>query len=316
MATEEEIDRLRYTTENGVLTYSAGVGVSLFDSLPTLEDQLSFWGFDGTEIQNIMNKINAVDALKSIPTSVTTTDPLTNQPKTNVNGSLVSNSAQSLKNTTEFQKATIELEKQKVQSMIEANRISQMKLVSTIDSNTLQEASQILAAEQYIVSTQILDSLKDIKTALTNQKLTSSVNIDTTKLVEANQTIASGVENQLATNAKIVENLTKQNLHYDFLTKGVSTLKDSNGNAIIPQEVQARINAEKLIEQEDMNRTTIDELMEFIPDLVAGATNEVGELLGTTDGFDLDFNPMSYIDEILMKDFQQHKDNYHPENKA
>ena len=51
-------------------------------------------------------------------------------------------------------------------------------------------------------------------------------NIDTKALVEVNQVIAGGVEDQKATNAKLVEKLDKQIEHFDFMkdgTKGATT---------------------------------------------------------------------------------------------
>ena len=308
--TEEEADKLRYSTDSsGNVTYSGAVGVTLFDSLPTLEDQLSFWGFSDTEVQNVMNKINNVNIAKSEPEPVKYTDPTTQETKTNTNGSLLSNSAQSLKNTTDFQKATIELEKGKLQALNESNRIEQMKLIASLDNNRMNEASQILASEQYIVSTKILDSLKEIKTALTNQKFTggnTTVHVDTTAIAESTKTIADAT-------VALSESATVQKEHYDYLKNGSDTLKDSNGNKITPREVQAKINAEKLIEQEDTNKTTFDDIKDFVGEALGTVEDGLEDVLGNTDGFSLDFNPLSYIDEILMTDFIKNKDNYYPD---
>lgn len=248
--TEEEADKLRYSTDSsGNVVYSGSVGVSLFDSLKTLDEQLAFWGFTDTEVQDIMNKINSVNTAKNAVEPVTYTDPLTQEIKTNVNGSLVSNSALSLKNTTDFQKATIELEKGKLQALNESNRIEQMKLVASLDSNRTNEASQILASEQYIVSTQILDSLKEIKTALTNQKFTggnTTVNLDTTAIAESTKTIADAT-------VALSESATVQKEHYNFLKNGSESLKDSKGNAIKPREISALNNAENHIDKKALN---------------------------------------------------------------
>lgn len=76
-------------------------------------------------------------------------------------------------------------------------------------------------------------------------------------------------------------------------------MKDTNGNKIIPQEVQAKINAEKLIEQEDMNKTTFDDVAGFVQEALGVAEDGMEKVLGSTDGFDLDFNPIAHIDEIF-----------------
>lgn len=242
--TEEEADKLRYSTDSrGNVVYSGSVGVSLFDSLKTLDEQLSFWGFSDTEVNHIMNKINNVNTAKNEPEPVTYTDPITKQTKTSTNGSLVSNSALSLKNTTDFQKATIELEKGKLQALNESNRIEQMKLVASLDSNRTNEASQILASEQYIVLTHILSSLKEIKTALTNQEFTggnTTVHVDTTAIAQSTKTIADAT-------VALSESATVQKEHYDFLKNGSETLKDSKGNVVVPREISALNNAENHI---------------------------------------------------------------------
>lgn len=164
-----------------------------------------------------------------------------------------------------------------------------------------------------LIQSQILGAIQDLTEATKNQKLSSTfqagetnINIDTAPLAEANKTIASGVTDQITTNAKIVENLLKQNDHYDYLKDGASTLKDTNGVAIIPREVQAKINAEKLIEQESTNKTTIEELMEYVPDIVGETIDGVAGALGTTDGFSLDFNPFDYVDNILKTDLDEY----------
>lgn len=260
-----------------------GDGVSSNLVINSLEDEMAYYGMTPEEIQNVMNKINGVSSLESNPKPATITDPTTGNTITNPNGSLLSNSAQSLKNTTEFQKATIEIEKQKLQAMNTQNEI-QKKQLDMMDYNLIMQG-------------QIFSQLADLNanlikqtTAISNQTLKTTVNVDTTELSKAN--------------AKIAE-------YYDFQKNGSSTLKDSNGNQIIPQEVQAKINAEKLIEQADTNKTTFDDIKDFVGEALGTVEDGLENALGSTDGFDLNFNPLSYIDEVLMKDFIQNKDNYY-----
>ena len=275
----------------------------------TLQEDLAIIGFDQTEITNIMNKINKVGESSSAPTPVSTKDPTTGTTTTNVNGSLVSNSAQSLKNNTEYQKAKISIEQSKLSLMSAQNEI-QKKQLDMMDYNLLMQGQ---------VYEQIFELNKNIKaqtTAIENQKLTADVNvspsvtIDTTALATATQTLASGVEDQKATNAKLVEKLDKQIEHFDFMKDGTTELKDSNGNQIKPREVEAKANAEKHIEQKDTNETTFDDIADFVSDALGVVEDGVEQVVGSTDGFDLNFNPFAFLDKILVHDYQNHKDNY------
>lgn len=109
------------------------------------------------------------------------------------------------------------------------------------------EASQILQSEQYIVSSEIRDHLKELVKATKEQQLQlnadsismGNLNIDTQSIVNAlnsrnenqiatNQKIVEGVESQKTTNTKIVENLTKQNSYYDFYNNGGLALVSEN----------------------------------------------------------------------------------------
>jgi hypothetical protein len=320
MSIDEENDKLRYSTDSsGNVTYSGSVGITAFKKPETLEEELEFYGFSSSEIENIINKINTVSSTSSDVPTVTTTNPSTGQSVTNEMGSLVSNSAMAYKANTDYQKARIETEKLKITAMNEANRIAQAQLIASLDSNYVSDANLQVNAEILNNLINLNNNIKSLTTATKEQKFVggdTSVHIDTTKLAEANAKIAEGVENQIETNAKLVENLTKKNEHLDYLKNGADSLKDTNGDVIKPREVEAKINAEKLIEQSDMNRTTIDEFLEFVPDLVTGAFDDLGDVIGTSDGFNLDFNPLSYVDEILLTDFMEHKDNYNPDKKA
>lgn len=91
--------------------------------------------------------------------------------------------------------------------------------------------------------------------------------IDTSALTTATATLATGVENQIATNAKIVEKLDKEIEHYDFLAKGVDTLKDSKGNIIKPREVEAKNNAEHHIDKESFNKFDSSVLIDSLDEI-------------------------------------------------
>lgn len=282
-------------------------------TINSLEDEMAYYGMTDAEIENVMNKINAVNDAETVVEPASYPDASGLHMISYPNGTLLSNTALSLKNTTEFQKATLELEKQKLQSMNTSNEI-QKKQLDIMDFNLIMQ-SQMLDAVYSLT-----EQMKALTTATTNQKLTAgsvtvnpSVHVDTTAIAKATQTIASGVENQTATNAKIVESLVKKNEHYDFLKNGSSTLKDSSGNAIIPREVEAKKNAEQHIEQQDTNKTTFDEIGSYLSEALGIAEDGIEKALDTTSGFDLDFNPLQYIDDILMDDFMQHKDNYYPD---
>lgn len=324
MSSEEENDKLRYSTDSsGNVTYSGSVGITAFKKPETLEEELEFYGFSSSEIQNIINKINTVSSTSSNVPTVTTTNPSTGQSVTNEKGSLVSNSAMAYKANTDYQKARIETEKLIITAMNEANRIAQAQLIASLDSNYASDANLQVNAEILNNLINLNHNIKSLTTATKEQKLTTgdinvnpSIHVDTTKLTEANTKIAEGVENQIATNAKLVENLTKKNEHLDYLKNGADSLKDTNGDVIKPREVEAKINAEKHIEQSDINRTTIDEFLEFLPDLVSGAMDGVGDALGTSDGFNLDFNPLAYFDDILLTDFRENKDKYYLDKKS
>lgn len=204
--------------------------------------------------------------------------------------------------------------------------------IDTINAKSLIEQNEILKAQlsnsaiiAYVLDTQsillseVIGELATLNTNITKQieaiKNNSSsnnvsVNVDTTELTVANQKIAEGVQDQIATNQKLVENLTKKNEHLDYLKNGFDTLKDSNGNVIKPREIQAKKDAEQFIEKHDLNRTTIDELMEFIPDLLGGAVDGIADTLGSSDGFSESFNPFSYVDDLLKEDYTKYKDTH------
>lgn len=142
------------------------------------------------------------------------------------------------------------------------------------------------------------------------------------KIAVANEKIAEGVDDQKGTNEKIVENLDKENIkldkqieHFDFQKEGTPDLKDSEGNVIKPREVQAKKDAEQFIEKEDLNKTTIEEIMEFNQDVRQFLDDYspdalVTDAVGSTDGFSADLNPLAFFDNLLKEEYETNKDKY------
>lgn len=95
-------------------------------------------------------------------------------------------------------------------------------------------------------------------------KIDNKINVDTSTIgsaietiADANKTISEGVSSQIETNTKIVDNLEKKNEHLDFL-KGVnSTLKDSQGNKVVPREIRALKDSEFHHDMKTMNTADI-----------------------------------------------------------
>ena len=181
--------------------------------------------------------------------------------------------------------------------------------------NTLFITDLIIATGvNAILGTQYLDGQQDnIKAidkqtkAIQEQKLTSShttINrIDTEPLVSATAELAKGVSSQIATNKKIVENIEKKNESLDFYKNGLSTLRDTNNNIISPREAEAKVNAEKYIEQKEMNETTIGEFMEFSGEIF----NSLSEDAISEGGISLNFNPFEAMLNIYKTDIENEK---------
>lgn len=232
-----------FTSRNGRGTISYTIGDDdVFDvhfpptEKQTMESELKNYGYTDAEVLEIQKRLNDANSINST-VSGTSSSP---------NGSLVSNSAQSLSNTALYQQASLQIERNKVDAMNASNEIQRQKL-DVMDANL-------------IVQSQILEALKSLTTATKEQKLTTgdikvnpSIHVDTTKLTEANAKIAEGVENQIETNAKLVENLTKKNEHLDYLKNGSDSLKNSKGDVIKPREVSALNDAEQHIDIKSLN---------------------------------------------------------------
>lgn len=181
---------------------------------------------------------------------------------------------------------------------------------------------------QAILKENLLALNKSMATLATLPKVTAEANLSPKRVISSStslgdssgkqsaealgtiaQVMAEGVADQKATNVKIIENITKKNDQLDFQKNGSESLKDSSGEVIKPREVQAKKYAEDSIDKESMNKTTIEEIMEFNQDVrqfLDGNSPEslFSDAVGATDGFVSDLNPFSHFDEILMKDFE------------
>lgn len=143
---------------------------------------------------------------------------------------------------------------------------------------------------QAILKENLLALNKSMATLATLPKVTAEANLSPKRVISSStnvgesssaksaealgtiaEVIASGVEDQKTTNAKIVENLTKKNEQLDFLKNGDTSLKDSSGQVIKPREVEAKNNAEQHIDKKAFN--TFDN-QHLIDALDASVTND------------------------------------------
>ncbi len=190
-------------------------------------------------------------------------------------------------------------------ALTEAN----IKIASGVDNQILTNASLLQKETEKINAINAQTLAIQSQELNLNGDMTANLSLDITPLAEANIKIAQGVENQIITNSKIVENILKKNEHYDFLKDGVSTLKDTNGNIIKPREAQALVNAEKHIDIKEINSTTMDDIMDFNQDLQQFLTGYSPESLfadavGSIDGFSENLNPFTYFDNVLKTEFE------------
>ena len=247
-------------------------------SSPSVDSRLALAGLIDSEIarakEKFLNKhLDDLENTLEVPLAPQTS-PLINQMK-------LSNDLKHQKETREILLAKVDTEYKKTDIQI---KLRELQLKES--ANSTQEAMLIMQGNFYLQNEKMIAGFERINLMLGEVK-----------------SVISGLN----------EKLSSVKSHYDFLKNGSETLKDSNGNQIIPQEVQAKINAEKLIEQEDTNKTTFDDIKDFVGEALGTVEDSLENALGNTDGFSLDFNPLSYIDEILMTDFIENKDNYYPD---
>ncbi len=203
-------------------------------------------------------------------------------------------------------------------------------ILNSQDANTsmlhnLKKTIEDTSLNETMVQALILESLQKIQEAIESKTTTINatggvnVSLDTAPIVQSlntmaqnqsttNTKIVEGIENQKETNAKIVENITKKNEHLDFLKNGDSNVKDSSGNVIKPREIEAKKNAESWIDQIEINGTKMEDLIDYVQDFFPVTTDAVGDVLGSTDGFNLFQNPLEIIDRILVEDYINNQD--------
>lgn len=284
----ENDEKIYYDTRSNKITMK-----QLFDEEPvsenitfnSLDEELKYIGFNDSEIAKILTKMANIDNTNSNIEPVTSTNPTTGQTTTNPKGSLVSNSAQSLKNTTLYQESRMATEQAKLSLMSSANEV-QKKQLDMMDYNLM-------------VQGQILGALYDLNKNL--EKLTTASSSTKEPIEGINQNLGElrGTLSSINSKFSTVEK------HYGFLKDGHPDMKDSNGNVIKPREVEAKKNAEQLIEQKETNETTFGDIEEFFKEAMGQVAEGVESLLGATDGFDLEFNPLKFIDDILVKDYME-----------
>lgn len=280
----------------------------------SLSDEMAYYGFSQDFINNVNSKINDVNNTNPIAEPVTISNGNGGFFQSS-KGSIVSNSAQSLKNNTQYQKARLELEQVKVKSMNVQNELLKKQL----------EMNEFVLVSQSQLNKEIVDLNKNIKAqtqAIIAQKIdlkveggmNANLNLDITPLAQSNAIIASGVENQIATNAKIIETLTKKNIdldnkkeNYEFLKDGLPSLKDSKGNIIKPRESQALKSAEDSILTKDKN--TFDSQSNIIDTLSSVLNDEESKNSGTSSGFG-DFELKDILGKILNVDLEKFDSEY------
>ncbi|CAM3528946.1 hypothetical protein [Arcobacter aquimarinus] len=217
---------------------------------------MTFTFVGGTEEEYSPEIKGIMDLLDSVGNTTTPVPPV----ETNTDNILSTMQGSNKLKEAEFK---LNIEKAKLDATVSIeNAKSMQKIANLLKSNLdatlanammlseqarINEASQVLQSEQYIVSSEIRDQLKEIVKATKEQKLElnansismGNLNIDTESIVNAinsrnenqiatNQKLVEGVESQKTTNTKIVENLTKQNSYYDFYNNGGLALVSEN----------------------------------------------------------------------------------------
>lgn len=331
----------------------------------TLSEEMLYYGLPQSFVDGVLQKIENANLVDSIAEPVQVSNG-SGGFFTSSKGSLVSNSAQSLKNTTEYQKARLQLEQVKIKSLnvhnellkkqidlqevallenaklnvqltkLNSNMTLQTKEIKdqqigitnmtvspevNIDVTPLIESNTIIASgvqNQINTNTQLLldnqakiNAINSLTTATENQEISLngdiSLDADFSGLTQSNTILASGVEKQIETNNKIIENLNDKKEHYEFIKNGSENLKDSKGQIIKPREVQAKKQAEDSILTKDKN--TFD-----TQDLIVGPLNNVLEKEAlkdseTSSGFG-DIELSSILGNILNYDLSKFDKEY------
>jgi hypothetical protein len=110
------------------------------------------------------------------------------------------------------------------------------------------------------------------------------------------------VMEQHAKNTEVYQNYATANnvVSYqktDYELNGDDNIKNSEGNKIIPIHEKARKDSEQRIDQEEINKTTTEELMDFFDGMIDGVTDTV-----TDNDFE---NPFDWINDMLKEETEK-----------
>lgn len=199
-----------------------------------------------------------------------------------------------------------ELAQQSKRNEILNNLVNSMAILQSESLIKMQELTETLANKN--MSPTVNNNVATPTVNVSAPTVNNTVNLDTSKIEASTQTISNAINEIKTANQSIAEVGQLKKEEIEFNKNGNPELKDSNGTVIKPREANAKRNAEQLIEQEEMNKTTIDEVIELTGDLFSFAgdlADEGAEMLGVKDGMSLDFNPMDYVFKILKEDSKQ-----------
>jgi hypothetical protein len=159
----------------------------------------------------------------------------------------------------------------------------------------LKEKANLLAETQLYMQGQLYEQNERI----IKQNITLSKNVYNLKSVTS-----KGVEDQIATNKELVENLTKKNEHLDYLKDGLPNLKDSTGQIIKPRESESKNNAEQHIYKNDVN--TYNHRDNTLSTL--NYLNGVAGLGGSADSSE-NTELLSILDKLAIIDYSKFNEN-------
>ena len=203
-----------------------------------------------------------------------------------------------------LQKGLIDTMKASSMESIEQQKILNNNLATlnaTLVSIFQAKNSEIINQNQTqaILKENLLALNKSMATLATLPKVTAEANLSPKRVISSStnvgesssaksaealgtiaEVIASGVEDQKTTNAKIVENLAKKNEQLDFLKNGDTSLKDSSGQVIKPREVEAKNNAEQHIDKKAFNTFDNQHLIDALDASETNNDEETKYLLG------------------------------------
>lgn len=257
--------------------------------------------------------------VQEVPSESTTLPDATNDSTaSNMIEALQQNSVNSNSHTARFTTAIDNqnklLEEQNKFSAEHNNLLKeQIKMQSTqlAQQSKRNEILNNLVNSMAILLNESLTKMQELTETLANKNMSptvnNTVNLDTTKIEASTQTISTAINEIKTANQSIAEVGQLKKEEIEFNKNGNPELKDSNGTVIKPREANAKRNAEQLIEQEEMNKTTFDEIKDFLGDLFhfgGSLVDDGAEKLGVEDGINLDYNPLDYVYRMLEEDLE------------